>query len=720
MKVVIRIIGFIISVAVIFNGRFVLAYDGAFAHRQLSDRTIYLWQQARKAQVTDEEKKWLVDGSEQEDNPVYRSINHFYDPLTGRGLNLFGNQLGFSAPEWASKQGRQNELWGGDFGWTVGIKALQAAEMNLAWTTLGHNLHLLADMGSPAHVHNDDHVEGDDYEIYVKALLSTDKEFINRLANLKEKEKCDSLDNCLKSMSLFTSRRALSKDWSSLKNLPPQTMLSTNGKFYLDNKLIAKYDPLSEMAILDNEVYDAYWQDLGPLVISYGQSLIDHYWREAGKEIPLTNLKPKPEKKVKPKINLPFLPPLTPKPVVPKINPPKNNPTPIVDDIIDMTDPEKWYWPVVDESIGIPEEYLISIWSPPIATPMPTTIIKPKIDPPVSKPNLPVEPSEQPDTKPVDEANVPETSSQPGSSGSAGAAPPAKSITPIITFVGLPDSYSNDLMINWRAEPSGDWLFDLNISYDGRPWQAQLANNTAKQFYFSADEVHHNLEVHVTGRLADGTSTSTMAKIEFKPIWPNNLLAYWSFDDCPKTNAEELIGNNDLPIAMPAITGKIGCGFSQDGSGRQSTGRFLKIPLNESQMTLSYFWRDATNWPEGYGFNKLVLVDADQKYQIGITPSIDLIYYWHKNKEYKLNMAMPKNHDWHHVAAVFTRDYFKFYLDGQLSREIAGDYSFSAPIIKFYLNGEISVSEFDDIAWWSGELSSEQIKKMSNGQRLWQ
>lgn len=86
-----------------------------------------------------------------------RPINHFYNPITGRNTMPFHTE---------NALGRANRLW---------FKTLRAwhrgetAGANGAYVLLGRTMHLLQDMTSPAHVHDDPHVpviDWDDFEVY--------------------------------------------------------------------------------------------------------------------------------------------------------------------------------------------------------------------------------------------------------------------------------------------------------------------------------------------------------------------------------------------------------------------------------------------------------------------------------------------------------------------------------------------------------------------------
>jgi hypothetical protein len=70
-----------------------------------------------------------------------RWMNHFYNPVTGKGLPYFENA-----------QVRGTRIF------NSAVDNYCASNKGKAWDEFGHVLHLLQDMGSPSHVHNASHV----------------------------------------------------------------------------------------------------------------------------------------------------------------------------------------------------------------------------------------------------------------------------------------------------------------------------------------------------------------------------------------------------------------------------------------------------------------------------------------------------------------------------------------------------------------------------------
>ena len=64
----------------------VLGYNNLITHPLLSGSAADLYNQQAGQKLTDLEKFWIIKGSTDEDNDP-RYLNHFYDPITGKGLD---------------------------------------------------------------------------------------------------------------------------------------------------------------------------------------------------------------------------------------------------------------------------------------------------------------------------------------------------------------------------------------------------------------------------------------------------------------------------------------------------------------------------------------------------------------------------------------------------------------------------------------------------------
>lgn len=112
--------------------------------------------------LTEQEISWLQSGVVAEDTPN-RWLNHFYDPIHNQGLK--GKYL--SAMEWATDNRKQAGYALGDKTWQRAIDDYRKGNRELAFKSLGHVLHLLADVSVPAHTRDDIHILGDSYEQFV-------------------------------------------------------------------------------------------------------------------------------------------------------------------------------------------------------------------------------------------------------------------------------------------------------------------------------------------------------------------------------------------------------------------------------------------------------------------------------------------------------------------------------------------------------------------------
>lgn len=119
--------------------------------------------------------QWIVHGGYSADEPeVFASFRHFYDPTRPRYDKYLHNLLDDFDHEGVIENPRIDHLdWAKDhpehaYSWENGkvaiIRALQHAdqdvketEMAFAWRALGETLHMIADMGCPAHVRDDAH-----------------------------------------------------------------------------------------------------------------------------------------------------------------------------------------------------------------------------------------------------------------------------------------------------------------------------------------------------------------------------------------------------------------------------------------------------------------------------------------------------------------------------------------------------------------------------------
>ncbi|MFH1187607.1 MAG: hypothetical protein V1688_01960, partial [bacterium] len=91
------------------------AYDNKRTHPQLAELAVKLYNQNHPdKKITDEELKWIKQGAIEEDNPVLRCTNHFYDPTTGKPIIPTAD----TAIEWAHSSTEQSVAgMGGNYTW---------------------------------------------------------------------------------------------------------------------------------------------------------------------------------------------------------------------------------------------------------------------------------------------------------------------------------------------------------------------------------------------------------------------------------------------------------------------------------------------------------------------------------------------------------------------------------------------------------------------------
>lgn len=214
-----------ISLAIFLLPVFCYGYSAETTHPALTQETIDVFNQKyANLNLNEKERKIVIEGSKNEDSPVYRPLNHFYDPVYNKGL--FSN---LTAQNWSQNTRAQagfSNLAGiglvkdffsadSDYSWDRAIYDYVYGDKNRALEALGHNLHLIQDMAVPPHVRDDDHLVGLDnspYEVFTKKF---DK---NSLKNLSEELKNDeiliksNLDDYFYSLAEFTNSNFFSKD----------------------------------------------------------------------------------------------------------------------------------------------------------------------------------------------------------------------------------------------------------------------------------------------------------------------------------------------------------------------------------------------------------------------------------------------------------------------------------------------------------------------------
>ena len=181
------------------------AYDNDFAHPKINNKAV------EESHLDDNLKKnlgfidgssekikgkkileWIIDGGREEDEPNWRCLRHFHDPLKNweeAGLgNLYYSMIYWTqTPKADTSYGLYNE-----YSWclarTYYLNALLSgseASFIKTFRSLGQVMHLLSDAALPAHVRNDPHapsfLDADPYEKWVKGYFGCGQGFISAL-----------------------------------------------------------------------------------------------------------------------------------------------------------------------------------------------------------------------------------------------------------------------------------------------------------------------------------------------------------------------------------------------------------------------------------------------------------------------------------------------------------------------------------------------------------
>jgi hypothetical protein len=265
-----------------------IAYDTEIAHPFLTQKAIELFNQNSETEISDQQIGWLIQGAVEEDAKP-RWMNHFYDPTTNKGL------LGFySAKDWSGANIAQMAYPKSDQSWQKAIKLYVKGNEENAFVALGHVLHLVEDMGVPAHTRNDPHGLGDPYEEWVEnnAEGIFNGLSINQLNNLED---------FFNGLAVYSNKYFLSKDTVDGNEIEKLKLNETefkedDGKYKLygirtdDDGKNFKFTKIEKPPLgpkkysINKFVHSDYFSLLAPKAISYGAGLIDLFFKEVEKE----------------------------------------------------------------------------------------------------------------------------------------------------------------------------------------------------------------------------------------------------------------------------------------------------------------------------------------------------------------------------------------------------------------------------------------------------
>ncbi|MCG2694466.1 lamin tail domain-containing protein, partial [Candidatus Parcubacteria bacterium] len=253
---------------------FCYGYGNEKTHPALTNETVdvFNYYYYPTLEITNEQKVFLLKGSKEEDEPLSRPLNHFYDPVYERGLNE-GLSVGMSAKEWsqdtlAQVKGLTVNIAGAgvikdlfssnsDYSWDRAVYDYVYGDKNRALEALGHTLHLIQDMSVPPHVRNDQHLVGSSpYETFTKDFdVKKLENFSDEL--IKENKKPvieNSLNDYFYKLASFTNGNFFSKDSiESAKYLEP--------KINFDLEKVSSYD--DNISFVYNKVFNNLYKLIG-------------------------------------------------------------------------------------------------------------------------------------------------------------------------------------------------------------------------------------------------------------------------------------------------------------------------------------------------------------------------------------------------------------------------------------------------------------------------
>jgi len=281
----------IFIILVLFFAWQVFGYDNLKTHPLLSGSAAEIYNQGASLKLTDLQKSWIIKGSIGEDTDP-RYINHFYDPVTGSGLNGYdqeGNLIfkvqGQSARAWAKDQNRAAT---GDYSESAILKNYQDGNLTRAYQGIGHIIHLIQDMSVPAHTRNDPHAGGDPYENWAKIYGTINPAKLPFLS-------VNNLDQTFDQMANYSNNNFFSKDTintSNIKSYKTESLVNDNKKkiYFLNNINGVNYKLcytvganwiLSKCYIDDDsKVHQDYWSMLYPKAVGYSAGVIDYFVKQ--------------------------------------------------------------------------------------------------------------------------------------------------------------------------------------------------------------------------------------------------------------------------------------------------------------------------------------------------------------------------------------------------------------------------------------------------------
>src|SRR3989338_8338247 len=302
----------------------VFAYEQNNTHPALTANIVDFYNLSLSGrELTYQEKRWLIQGSINEDNGV-RMLYHFYDPVHDRGLAMVA---GASSKNWglainfqANVLGRQYAGFSSvfsdgskaDYSYQRALDDYAKGDRERAFVAFGHILHLLEDAGVPDHTRDDPHPPildlGSPYE-HEMAKWSLQNFQIARTLFLRREKPVllSSIENYFDRVANYSNNNFFSKDTinnevyskpvlNNLKNLyfngSTRLFVVNKDKNGLDfpialavtdstNKNIKSITLYNE--IVNSYILDGYWDRLSKEVVIGGAGALKLFLEEAEK-----------------------------------------------------------------------------------------------------------------------------------------------------------------------------------------------------------------------------------------------------------------------------------------------------------------------------------------------------------------------------------------------------------------------------------------------------
>ncbi|MFH1759263.1 MAG: lamin tail domain-containing protein [Patescibacteria group bacterium] len=292
-----------------------LAYETS-THQHLTEAAVDFFNNQGEQNITIDLEELLIQGSVEEDSS-FRFLNHFFDPIYNRGLEI-ASFSGASAKQWAQDEGAQlsfghkpffnkitsfiSSTFSSDlddelnFTWQAALRRYKDGDEEGAMLALGHVLHLFQDISVPAHTRNDSHFYSSPYENFSKYKQAREWP-VNDLVRLS------SLDDYFDGLAEYSNSNFYSRDTIGLGkySLPETDYFELKdgyyygvkndefGNYYLFRKSGGNmvFANRNNVSIDTPVVLQGYWDRLSDKAVIYGAGIIDLFFKEVEGALPV-------------------------------------------------------------------------------------------------------------------------------------------------------------------------------------------------------------------------------------------------------------------------------------------------------------------------------------------------------------------------------------------------------------------------------------------------